>query len=183
MTTPALVPNPAIATSPVKPLTDAIMGQLQAANWTGSDLQPLLATIPGTSPLRFAIHNGIVNTEAASDESDAQPLYNCITFRVALVSPNPAFEGPFAEAPTNPVDNCRVDIEVWCGDDRCDVSEIMAIISSLFRNKRFPLAGGAAAGENATMFRAKSLPATPDLYDKVLHCHFGVMSFLFCVQR
>lgn len=116
------------------------------------------------------------------------PVYPCVTQHISLTTPDSRFEDASPGLPTAPIDNARLDIEIWVGPQKNDalIYTVAGRIEALFRNQSFSLAAGSAIDgtSSATAFRLKQLPMQLDLGpDSKLLWYWGVMSYLVRVQR
>jgi hypothetical protein len=116
------------------------------------------------------------------------PVFPCVTFHISTTSPDIRFEDASPARPSAPIDNARLDIEIWAGPQRNDVlvSTVAGRIESLFRNCSYALAAGSGidGGTGANVFRFQQVASQVDLGpDSVLKWHWGVVSYLARIQR
>jgi hypothetical protein len=153
------------------PLMNALMAALQA----DMTLQGLLAGDPKNVG-RYAIYMARYNDVAA-------PVYPCITFRTSMAAPIKHFEDAAPVSPTAPIDQFRVDFEIWANQPSSAIVQVLDELQALFRNQQFSLTGGGVLIANANMFRGSLLTYQPDLYDSIFQKWFGIASYQFRVQR
>lgn len=109
------------------------------------------------------------------------PVYPCVTLHVAVTTPAYQFEGGAPTLPAEPIDDSRLDIEIWTGTQKNDalIAAVAGRIEALFRNQSYALPDGASYA-----FRFVQLPYKLDLGpDAALKAYWGVMSYLVHVQR
>lgn len=166
-------------------IRDRIWNDLQADSVLltgGTAGAPLLAIDP--TGAEFESNPALAIYPARLSDID-KPVYPCVTYRVAMLTPVRAFDNAAPGIPSAPIDDCRIDFEVWAGvgSDTLLVATVLGVIEQHYRNQALQLTGGSITGSNAYCFRCQQLASQPDLFDTTLRAYYGLASYLFRVQR